>query len=116
MTDQPRRFFMSRLLPPLHEGHAPIILHLAFEDALEAYDAWRLAQDEPVVAFEGRNVPISSLFGRMRTCTDLLPGRIRDEVNDLLGVNALDDANATYAEAAFALRALCVERLRHAAN
>jgi hypothetical protein len=107
---------MSRLLPPLHEGHAPIFLHLAFEDALDAYGLWRRSQDEPVVEVEGNDIPISSLFGRMRTCTDLLPGRIRDEVNALLGDRLSLEANATYAEAAIAFRSLCVARLKSTAN
>jgi hypothetical protein len=50
----------------------------------------------------------------MRTCTDLLPVRILDDVRDALGERALDlvDGAVTYAEAAFLLRAICVERLR----
>lgn len=105
---------MTRVLPPLHEGHAPIFLHQAFQDALEAYDRWGLDADEPSVEFEGRGVLISSVFGRMRTCTDLLPVRIVDDVRDVLGDRAVTllDGATTYAEAAFLLRAVCVERLR----
>ncbi len=105
---------MTRVLPPLHEGHAPIFLHQAFQDALEAYENWGLHSDEPAVEFEGRTVPISSVFGRMRTCTDLLPVRILDDVRDALGERTADmvDGAVTYAEAAFLLRAICVERLR----
>ena len=105
---------MTRVLPPLHEGHAPVFLHLAFQDALEAYEAWGLLADEPGVDLEGKLVPISAVFGRMRTCTDILPIRVLDDVRDVLGTQAasLADGAATYAEAAFLLRAACVERLR----
>ncbi|MBD0414793.1 BRA0787 family protein [Oryzicola mucosus] len=107
---------MNRLLPPLHEGHAPIFLHQAFEDALEAFEAWHPGTSEPLVEFEERRVPISSVFGRMRSCTDTLPLRIADHVGALLGSEAgplLDSGQATYAEAAILLRAMAVERLRN---
>ena len=103
---------MTRLLPPLYEGHAPIFLHLAFDEALEAYDEWSLARPEPTVEFEGLQVPISSLFGRMRSCTDILPGRVVDRVNELLSPDSITGTNPTYAEAALAMRAICVERLK----
>jgi len=103
---------MTRLLPPLHEGHAPIFLHLAFDEALEAYDEWGLAQPEPTVEFEGLQVPISSLFGRMRSCTDILPARVLDRVSELLGPGSVKGSSPTYAEAAVAMRVICVERLK----
>jgi len=105
-----------RLLPALHEGHAPIHLHQAFSDALDAFEAWRLGQDEPFIDYEGAFVPISAVFGRMRSCTDLLPGRILDDVAALVpdGLVADADEPPTYAQAARVMRALCVERLRAA--
>lgn len=105
---------MTRLLPALHEGHAPIHLHHAFEDALEAFEGWGLGQPEPEVGFDGGLVPVSSVFGRMRTCSDLLSQRTLDLVREVVGRHAagLEDGAATYAQAAFTLRALCVERLR----
>ena len=106
---------MRRLLPPLHEGHAPIVLHYAFEEAIEAFEAWRPGEPEPAVDCDGRPTPISAVFGRMRTCTDILPVRILDEMAGFLDEAALADFNAsqtTYAEAARILRALCVERLK----
>lgn len=105
---------MTRLFPALHEGHAPIHLHHAFEDALEAFEAWGLGLPEPAVDVEERQVPISAVFGRMRTCSDLLPQRTLDLALEVAGgrTSALSDDNATYAQAAIILRALCVERLR----
>jgi hypothetical protein len=105
---------MTRLLPPLHEGHAPIFLHQAFDDALDAYRQWGLDTDEPAVVLDEKNVPISAVFGRMRSCTDLMPARIIDEVRATAGDNAagLPGDTPTYAEAAFLMRALCVARLR----
>lgn len=105
---------MTRLLPALHEGHAPIHLHYAFEDALEAFENWEFGSDEPTVVLENRNVPISAVFGRMRACSDLLPQRTLDLVREILAERdgVLNDEDGTYANAAFVLRALCVERLR----
>jgi len=104
----------TRLLPALHEGHAPIHLHGAFDEALEAYQAWTPKTDEPQVEFEGRLIPISSVFGRMRTCTDILPWRIEADVLDTVGSMPISSGEkaATYADAALILRALCVKRLR----
>ncbi|MEP9371890.1 hypothetical protein [Mesorhizobium sp. KR1-2] len=105
---------MPTLLPPLYEGHAPTMLHQAFHDALEAYEGWAVGTPEPSVDFEGSPVFISAVFGRMRTCTDILPVRTLDAVRDIAGASAseLSEDQVTYAHAALLLRALCVERLR----
>lgn len=105
---------MTRVLPALHEGHAPIYLHHAFSDALDAYEAWGLHADEPSVRFDGRDVPISAIFGRMRSCHDILPERILGAVVDVVGEAHFrtDGAGVTYAAAAIVLRAMCVARLR----
>lgn len=66
---------ISQFLPPLHDGHAPIGLHMAFHDALEAYEEWAENAEEPTVQVDGRRVTISSIFVRMTDCTDLLPRR-----------------------------------------
>jgi|SRR5262245_52637555 hypothetical protein len=108
---------MTQLLPPLHEGHAPTFLHLAFQDALEAFETWRLGEVEPAVDCDGKPTAISAVFGRMRTCTDIMPIRIFDDVQALLkdpALAALEGPSATYAEAARILRAYCVERLKAA--
>ncbi|MER9236448.1 hypothetical protein NKI56_31255 [Mesorhizobium sp. M0622] len=104
----------TRLLPALHEGHAPIHLHGAFDEALEAYRAWSPGTDEPHVEFEDQMVPISSLFGRMRTCTDILPWRVEGDVLEVVGNILISGGERaiTYANAALVLRALCVKRLR----
>lgn len=106
---------MTRLLPALHEGHAPIYLHQAFSDALDAYEAWEHDMSEPLVEFEGQSVPISSVFGRMRSCSDLLPIRILEDVAAVVPERLLvfGEEQLTYADAARVLRALCVERLRN---
>lgn len=105
---------MMRLLPALHEGHAPIYLHQAFEDALEAYAGWSMGESEPTVLFEGREIAVSHVFGRMRQCSDLLPERMLLEVRDLIEAEGwtLPDGVVLFADAAFVLRALCVKRLR----
>jgi hypothetical protein len=104
---------MPVLLPPLHEGHAPFILHQAFDDALDAYEEWETGSPEPFVEFDGASVAISAVFGRMRTCTDILPIRALDAVRDVVGSAAeIEDDQVTYAQAALLLRALCVDRLK----
>jgi hypothetical protein len=104
---------MPVLLPPLHEGHAPFILHQAFDDALDAYEEWEAGSPEPFVEFDGASVAISAVFGRMRTCTDILPIRALDAVRDVVGSAAeIEDDQVTYAQAALLLRALCVDRLK----
>ena len=92
---------MRHLLPPLHEGHAPVFLHQAFEDAL--------------TDFEGAQTAVSAVFGRMRACTDILPVRILDDVEAVLGDaggTGFAPGRTTYAEAALILRGHCVERLK----
>jgi hypothetical protein len=104
---------MPVLLPPLHEGHAPFILHQAFDDALDAYEEWEAGSPEPFVEFDGASVAISAVFGRMRTCTDILPIRALDAVRDVIGSAAeIEEDQATYAQAALLLRALCIDRLK----
>ena len=104
---------MPVLLPPLHEGHAPFILHQAFDDALDAYEEWNPGSPEPLVDFDGASVAISAVFGRMRTCTDILPIRALEAVRDVVGpVAEIDEDQVTYAHAALLLRALCVDRLK----
>src|SRR5690554_6014593 len=106
---------MTRVLPPLHEGHAPIYLLQAFAEAVDAFELWDGSSSEPMVQCEGRQVPISSVFGRMRTCSDILPFRLREAVVEIVGEMAApvtEHPMPTYAVAAVPLRALCVERLK----
>ncbi len=103
---------MPALLPPLFEGHAPFILHQAFQDALEAFEEWMPDTPEPFVEFDGNYVAISAVFGRMRTCTDILPVRTLEAVLEIEGAGELTGDQVTYAHAALFLRALCVERLK----
>lgn len=100
----------------MHEGHALFVLHGAFDEALDAYQKWASGIEQPQVELDGRMVPISSVFGRMRTCTDILPWRIEGEVSALFGRASIGNGGApsTYADADLLLRALCVERLRTA--
>jgi hypothetical protein len=88
---------------------------LAFQDALESFETWRHGEPEPSVDCDGKQTAISAVFGRMRTCTDIMPVRIVDDVQALVDdptLAKLDGPSATYAEAARILRAHCVERLK----
>lgn len=63
--------------------------------------------DEPTVMFEEKEVPISSIFGRMRTCFDIVPERVRATVVDIIGERAWEINNggqSTFAETAVVLR------------
>jgi hypothetical protein len=75
-------------LPELHDGHAPIALQVAFEDALYAVDDWDAAHDaahrEPRVPFERASYPVSEIFDHMLDCTDILPARLVDQVDENL--------------------------------
>lgn len=107
---------MTRILPALHEGHAPYHLHQGFAEALDAFEEWLPGQPEPKVTLEGRNVPVSAIFGRMRTCYDIMPSRLADLAISLAGTITPAEGNyLTYADAAVALRAKCVDRLKRVA-
>ena len=103
---------MPGLLHPLHDGHAPIILHSAFQDALDALEDWELGHDEPQIEVNDRQVPISAVFRRLWTCTDILPSRTLDVVEDLLPLRSAEfkAGTSTYAEAAHSLWELSLQK------
>lgn len=70
-------------LPELHEGHAPVSLHQAFEDAVYAVDEWK-SGPEPVVFHEGASYPVTAITAHMRACTDTIPRRLIEEIDDHL--------------------------------
>jgi hypothetical protein len=108
---------MPGLLHPLHEGHAPIILHNAFQDAIDALEDWELGRDEPVIDVNERQVAISTVFRRLGTCTDILPARTLAVVEDLLPLRSAEfkTGTSTYADAAYSLWELCLQK-RAASN
>ncbi|WP_420959423.1 hypothetical protein [Brucella sp. IR073] len=106
---------MPSLLPPLHEGHAPIYLHNAFQDAVDAYEDWIAGTEEPSVNVNGKHTRISVIFRRLWSCTDPVPMRTLAALRDLAPEDWLktDETNGTtYAQGARAMRALCEERLK----
>lgn len=104
---------MREKLPVLFEGHAPTELHEAFDAALAAFEDWSHGDEEPAVAIIGVALPISVLFGRMRACTDVLPARVRADIEAVTGEDfATVSEPVTYADAARVLRTLCVEQLK----
>jgi hypothetical protein len=103
----------SRFLPPLHEGHAPIGLHLAFQDAVDSYEEWAADADEPRVQVDGRHLTISSIFCRMVDCTDLLPRRTLDALFAVVRPAdrvPLESGRSTFADGGKLLLALCYKR------
>ena len=75
---------MTNALPPLHNGHAPFTLQELFREALYAFEEWDAELTEPIVTFEGRVVPISSVFEAMRLCNDIVPMNIVGAVTERL--------------------------------
>jgi hypothetical protein len=108
---------MTRVIPALHERHAPTTLQDAFYEALEAYDGWTPGQGEPSVMPEGKDVPISSIFGRMRTSDDVMPEMARLVLRAATALaDQLATAEPTYAPVASHMRELVLERLRSEAG
>lgn len=102
-----------RFLPPLHDGHAPIGLHLAYQEALEFYEEWAVDTDEPRVQVDGRHLTISSIFCRMIDCTDLLPWRTLDTLFAVVRPAdraPLEGGHSTFADGARLMLALCYKR------
>lgn len=103
---------MQKVLPELYEGHAPITLHNAFHDALEALDEWKEGNEEPLVSVEGFSIPISHIFARMSACTDLLPLRTRDVLETIVDKGSFRAAGGSlYADGAKLVMPICVERM-----
>lgn len=104
---------MTRVIPALHERHAPTALQEAFYEALEPYDGWMLGEVEPSVSLDGKLVPISSIFGRMRTSDDIIPEKARLVVRTAAApAYDLATPELTYAPVASHMRELVLERLR----
>lgn len=104
---------MPGLLHPLHEGHAPIVLHNAFQDAIDAFEDWQAGSPEPVVKVDGKDVLISAIFRRMWKCTDILPSRVANAVEDLLLPTQTVEFEAErsfYSDAAHILWQLCARK------
>ncbi|PSJ64925.1 hypothetical protein [Kumtagia ephedrae] len=69
---------MSKILPGLHLGHAPIALHHAFHETMEALETWAPGEPEPPVFVDGRRFAATAVLAGMIDCTDLVPLRTRD--------------------------------------
>jgi hypothetical protein len=83
-------------------GHAPGHYRDCFERAVEAFMKWKGRGPEPMVEFEINYVPtkisVSQACGLLWNCTDILPGWIVDEIEEL-GLKS-----RTYAAGARAMR------------
>lgn len=99
---------MNNLLPELHEGHAPITLHLLFRDALEAYDDWAEGTDVPLVYYLGMPVPIGLVFDHMRGCTDILPNNMVGAITERLTKPWSSDSPLDEMTFSTAARVMCV--------
>jgi hypothetical protein len=75
---------MTNVLPPLHEGHAPFTLQQLFREAVDAFEEWDTEVTEPIVTFEGRILPISTVFEAMRGCSDIMPANLLGAITDRL--------------------------------
>lgn len=99
---------MNNLLPEMHEGHAPITLHLLFRDALEAYDDWADETDVPVVYHLGMPVPIGLVFDHMRDCTDILPNNMVSAITERLTKPLSSNSSLDEMTFSTAARVMCV--------
>ena len=106
---------MSSLLPPLHDGHAPIYLHHAFQDAVDAYEDWTLESAEPVVQVNGKITRISVVFRRLWNCTDMVPRHTLEALKDIVPSTLVHaerwKENATFSEAARVMPAALERRM-----
>ncbi|MBR7653839.1 hypothetical protein HED50_14815 [Ochrobactrum oryzae] len=105
---------MSSLLPPLHDGHAPIYLHHAFQDAVDAYEDWALETAEPSVQVNGKVTRISVVFRRLWNCTDMVPRHTLEALKDIVPTGFIHAEHwketPTFAEAARIMRAALERR------
>ncbi|EEQ93973.1 Hypothetical protein, conserved [Brucella intermedia LMG 3301] len=99
---------MSSLLPPLHDGHAPIYLHHAFQDAVDAYEDWALETAEPSVQINGKVTRISVVFRRLWNCTDMVPRHTLEALKAIVPTGIIHAEHwketPTFAEAARIMR------------
>ncbi|MGO4436717.1 hypothetical protein [Rhizobium sp. RAF56] len=105
---------MTNVLPPLHEGHAPFTLQQLFREAVDAFEEWDTEVTEPIVTFEGRILPISTVFEAMRGCSDIMPANLLGAITDRLtkpweGAGSIDQM--TFSIAARILGVLVRKRL-----
>jgi hypothetical protein len=107
---------MKILLPNLFEGHAPITLQNAFHDALEALETWQAGEEEPLVAVDGFEVPISHLFARMSACSDLMPRRTRALLETIAGATPAPAGGPLFSDGVTLVMPLCVECLATASR
>lgn len=107
---------MSSLLPPLHDGHAPIYLHHAFQDAVDAYEDWALETAEPSVQVNGKVTRISVVFRRLWNCTDMVPRHTLEALKAIVPTGIIHAEHwketPTFAEAARIMR-VALEGARH---
>lgn len=99
---------MTSLLPPLHDGHAPIYLHHAFHAALDAYEDWTPGADEPSVNINGKTARISVVFRRLWRCSDTIPNHTLDALRDIIPATQVSaehwETVSTYSAAAQIMR------------
>lgn len=98
---------MPELLQELHQGHAPITLLHAFQDATDALDG---DAAEPMAFVDGRAVSVAAIFEALLGCTDLMPFHARESVNAVLamaGRGERVESGAPYARGAMLMLSHC---------
>ena len=81
---------------PSRGGHAPGDLRDAFLAGTDALQSWNAGDPEPCVELRDQVVPVSTVAGLLWSCTDILPGRVLSELQDM----GLEPRRQTYAAAA----------------
>jgi hypothetical protein len=76
----------TRVSVQSYSGHAPGHVRDAFLTAFEVLDEWHGTGREPLVDFEINYEPVQITIGQacylVSGCTDILPGGIRDQLED----------------------------------
>lgn len=93
---------------PGRGGHAQGHLREAFSDAVDAFEQWQDGEPEPSIAVGYDETPmrLSAVAGLLWNCTDIMPGMLCQQINDLVPIGSECRQGSTYAKGARHLRAL----------
>jgi hypothetical protein len=70
---------------PAKGGHAPGDVREAFCEAVDAFEERQNGAPEPTVELREQQLPISAIFGLLWNCSDILPGTLWSQLEDVAG-------------------------------
>jgi hypothetical protein len=68
---------------PARGGHAPGDIRNAFVEAVDAWDAWKAGEPEPMLEVREQQLTIRQVCGLLWNCADCMPSHLYDQVFDL---------------------------------